>query len=42
MKQPENMIAVKVAEYRLYITRLRVCRIAWLGVAVMPSGVAGA
>lgn len=26
MKQPENTIAVKVAEYRLYITRLRVCR----------------
>jgi hypothetical protein len=26
MKQPENMIAVKVAEYRLHITRLRVCR----------------
>ncbi|AUV45427.1 MULTISPECIES: hypothetical protein [Enterobacteriaceae] len=26
MKQPENKIAVKVAEYRLYITRLRVCR----------------
>lgn len=26
MKQPENTIAVKVAEYRLYITRLRVCQ----------------
>lgn len=26
MKQPENMIAVKVAEYRLHITRPRVCR----------------
>lgn len=26
MKQPENTIAVKVAEYRLYITQLRVCR----------------
>lgn len=26
MKQPENTIAVKVAEYRLYITRLKVCR----------------
>lgn len=26
MKQSENTIAVKVAEYRLYITRLRVCR----------------
>ncbi|EMF7246853.1 hypothetical protein V4F06_004682 [Klebsiella variicola] len=26
MKQPENTIAVKVAEYRLYILRLRVCR----------------
>ncbi|HDU2483034.1 hypothetical protein [Citrobacter freundii] len=26
MKQPENTIAVKVAEYRLYITRLKMCR----------------
>lgn len=26
MKHPENTIAVKVAEYRLCITRLRVCR----------------
>lgn len=26
MKQPENTIAVKVAEYRLHITRLRICR----------------
>lgn len=26
MKQPENTIVVKVAEYRLYITQLRVCR----------------
>ncbi|MGA4583489.1 hypothetical protein ACK6TD_17085 [Enterobacter hormaechei] len=26
MKQPENTLTVKVAEYRLYITRLRVCR----------------
>jgi len=26
MKQSENTIAVKVAEYRLHITRLRVCR----------------
>lgn len=26
MKQQENTIAVKVAEYRLYITRLRICR----------------
>lgn len=26
MKQPESTIAVKVAEYRLYITRVRVCR----------------
>lgn len=25
MKQPENTLMVKVAEYRLYITRLRVC-----------------
>jgi hypothetical protein len=41
MKQPENTIVVKVAEYSLYITRLRVCRIAWLDDVVMPSGVAG-
>lgn len=26
MKQPENTLTVKVAEYRLYIPRLRVCR----------------
>lgn len=26
MKQPENTLTVKVAEYRLHITRLRVCR----------------
>jgi hypothetical protein len=26
MKQPENTIAVKVAEYRLHITRLKACR----------------
>ncbi len=26
MKQPENTLMVKVAEYRLYITRVRVCR----------------
>ncbi|UIU15457.1 hypothetical protein LLZ89_14420 [Klebsiella michiganensis] len=26
MKQPENTITVKVAEYRLYITRMKICR----------------